>query len=100
MQILGFGCDDGYHGNWIEGFLALAAEQTPPMGGGETKVIGIPVNNPEIKAIGGAFFQADGRAAVPASRVQQTATIDHLLSKGVTTPVVLSSYAANRMEYA
>jgi hypothetical protein len=70
MQILGFGCDDGYHGEWIEGSLALAAEQTPPMGGGETKVIAIPVNNPEIKAIAGALFQAVGRE-VPGSHLHE-----------------------------
>ena len=83
-------------------FPALAAEQTPPMGGGYTNVIPIPVNDPQIKAIAGALFKPAGAGPFPAvvymsgcgglnypaDRVQQKAAIDHLLSKGVATLVV------------
>jgi dienelactone hydrolase len=83
-------------------FPSLAAAQTPPMGGGYTNVIPIPVNDPAIKAIAGALFKGTGAGPFPAivylsgcgglndpdDRVQQKAAIDHLLSKGVATLVV------------
>ena len=46
----------------------LAAAQTvPPMGGGYTNVIPIPVDDPNIKAIAGALFKPEGAGPSPAS---------------------------------
>ena len=85
------------------GVSTLAAAQTaPPMGGGYTNVIPIPVNDPSIKAIAGALFKPPGAGPFPgvvymsgcgglnypADRVQQKVAIDHLLAKGVATLVV------------
>ena len=41
---------------------SLSAAQTPPMGGGYTNVIPIPVpeNDPQVKAVAGALFKPDG----------------------------------------
>jgi dienelactone hydrolase len=83
-------------------FPTTAAEQTPPMGGGYTNVIPIPVNDPEIKAIAGALFKPAGGGPFPAviymsgcaglgpppEKPQEKAVIDHLLSKGVATLIV------------
>jgi hypothetical protein len=83
-------------------FPTIAAEQTPPMGGGYTNVIPIPVNDPEIKAIAGALFKPAGGGPFPAviymsgcaglgpppEKPQEKAVIDHLLSKGVATLIV------------
>jgi dienelactone hydrolase len=85
------------------GVSTVAAAQTPPpMGGGYTDVIPIPVNDPDIKAIAGSLIKPTGAGPFPAviymsgcgglnypaDRVQQKAAIDHLLSKGVATLVV------------
>jgi dienelactone hydrolase len=74
----------------------------PPIGGGYTDVIAIPVTDPAIKAIGGALFKPAGAGPFPAiiympgcggidptvQRTLQTATIEHLRSKGVATLIV------------
>src|SRR5579864_5263499 len=71
----------------------------PPVGGGYTDVI---ANPPAIEVIGGALFKPAGTGPFPAvismsgcggidsppNRAQQTATIDHLRSKGVAILIV------------
>jgi hypothetical protein len=49
-------------------FASLAAVQTsPPMGGGYTNVIPIPVDgDPHVKAIAGALFEPEGAGPFPA----------------------------------
>src|SRR5271157_461210 len=39
---------------------SATAAQTPPMGGGYTNVIAIPVDDPQVKAIAGALFKPTG----------------------------------------
>jgi dienelactone hydrolase len=86
--------------------LALPApsmgQTPPPMGGGYTDVIAIPVNDPGTKAIAGALFKPQGAGPFPAviyvspcggidsppNRAQQKAVVDHLLSKGVATLII------------
>ena len=49
------------------GVSTLAAAQTaPPMGGGYTNVIPIPVDDPTTKAIAGALFKPTGTGPFPA----------------------------------
>jgi dienelactone hydrolase len=82
---------------------ARAGDDTPPpMGGGYTDVISIPVNDPAIKAISGALIKPVGAGPFPAvvyvsgcagidsplERAQHKAAIDHLLSKGVATFII------------
>jgi dienelactone hydrolase len=45
---------------------SVAVAQTPPMSGGYTNVIPIPVNDPEVKAISGALFKPEGAGPFPA----------------------------------
>jgi len=81
-------------------FPPVSRGQTPPsIGGGYTDVIAIP---PAIEVIGGALFKPAGAGPFPAviymsgcggidppaNRAQQTATIDHLRSKGVAALIV------------
>jgi dienelactone hydrolase len=77
-------------------------QSPPPIGGGYTNVIAIPVNDPAVKAIGAALFKPAGVgpfAAVvymtgcggidsPVNRAQQKTTTDHLLAKGIAILVV------------
>jgi dienelactone hydrolase len=83
----------------VVGFSTFAAAQTPPMGGGYTNVIPIPVHDPTTKAIAGALFKPTGAGPFPAvveiggcngvSSSQSTkGLIDRLLSKGVATLIV------------
>src|SRR5271166_6319835 len=81
---------------------SVSAAQAPPMGGGYTNVIPIPVNDPSVKAIAGALFKPAGAGPFPAvvymsgcaglgappEVPQEKAVIDHLLSKGVATMIV------------
>ena len=39
---------------------SVSVAQAPPMGGGYTNVIPIPVNDPSVKAIAGALFKPAG----------------------------------------
>jgi hypothetical protein len=41
-------------------FLGVSAAQTPPMAGGYTNTIPIPVDDPQVKAIAGALFKPQG----------------------------------------
>jgi dienelactone hydrolase len=85
------------------GFQQVSRGQTPPpMGGGYTNVTSIPVNDPAIKAIGGALFKPAGAGPFPAvvymtvcggidaplPRAVQKTTTDHLLAKGVAILIV------------
>ena len=82
---------------------SLATGQAlPPMGGGFTNVIAIPVDDPKTKAISGALFKPEGAGPFPAVIVMPTCAgvdlppalsvektlIDHLQSKGVATLIV------------
>ena len=84
-------------------FQQVSSGQTPPtMGGGYTNVTSIPVNDPAIKAIGGALFKPAGAGPFPAvvymtvcggidgplPRAVQKTTTDHLLAKGVAILIV------------
>jgi dienelactone hydrolase len=74
----------------------------PPIGGGYTDAIAIPVNDPAIKAISGALFKPTGAGPFPAVvymigcggidpppvRTQQKVAIDHLLGNGVAILIV------------
>jgi dienelactone hydrolase len=83
-----------------------SAAQAPPMGGGYTNVIPIPVEgDPQVKAIAGALFKPEGAGPFPAiiylngcrgldyppDRATQKAVIDHALSKGFAT-LILDSF--------
>jgi dienelactone hydrolase len=82
--------------------VAQPANQTPPMSGGYSKPIPIPVNDPAVKSIAGALFKpgnAGPFAAViylsgcaglsPAVEVAlQRKVINHLTSKGIATLIV------------
>src|SRR5580704_16700294 len=85
------------------GVATLAAAQTaPPMGGGYTNVIPIPVGDPNIKAIAGALFKPEGAGPFPGvvfmsgcaglspppDMAMQKTVIDHLLAKGVAVLMV------------
>jgi dienelactone hydrolase len=77
-------------------------QSQPPIGGGYTDVTSIPVNDPAIKAIGGALFKPAGAGPFPAvvymtvcggidgplPRAVQKTTTDHLLAKGVAVLIV------------
>lgn len=82
---------------------SLAAGQAPPpMGGGYTNVIPIPVDDPKTKSISGALFKPEGAGPfptvvampwcggvdIPLARAFQKTLIDHLLSKGFATLIV------------
>jgi dienelactone hydrolase len=91
---------------WIAATVAFApelrAETPPPMGGGYTDVISIPVNDPATKAIAGALFKPSGAGPFPAAiylsgcggidnwadRVMQKAVIERFKSKGVATLIL------------
>ena len=78
------------------------AAEAPPMGGGYTNVIPIPVNDPSVKEIAGALFKPQGAGPFPAvvymsgcnglnfppEVKQEKAVIDSLLSKGIATLIV------------
>jgi dienelactone hydrolase len=77
-------------------------QSPPPIGGGYTNVIAIPVNDPAIKAIGGAMFKPAGRGPFPAvvympgcggidsamPRAVQKTLVDHVLDKGMAILIV------------
>jgi dienelactone hydrolase len=82
---------------------ATGTSQTaPPMGGGYTDVIPIPVDDPTTKNIAGALFKPTGSGPFPGvvfmttcaglnspeEMAMQKAAIDHLLAKGVATLLV------------
>jgi dienelactone hydrolase len=81
---------------------APSGQTAPPIGGGYTDVTAIPVNDPAIKAIGGALFKPPGAGPFPAVvymqgcgginapllRAVNKTTTDHLLAKGVAILIV------------
>jgi dienelactone hydrolase len=84
--------------------IPAAAQTAPPMGGGYTNVIPIPVDDPTTKAIAGALFKPAGKGPFPVvvymsgcyglglnnppELVLERTAIDHLLAKGVATFIV------------
>src|SRR5258708_8283429 len=78
------------------------SETAPAMGGGYTNVIPIPIDDPTIKNIAGAFFKPSGSGPFPGvvfmtgcaglnspeAIAMQKEAIDHLLAKGVATLLV------------
>ena len=79
-----------------------AGQTAPPMGGGYTDVIPIPVDDPTTKTIAGALFKPAGSGPFPGvvfmtgcaglnspeAIAMQKTVIDHLLAKGVATLLV------------
>ena len=77
-------------------------QSAPQMGGGYTDITSIPVNDPAIKAIGGALLKPAGAGPFPAvvymtvcggidaplPRAVQKTTTDHLLAQGVAILIV------------
>jgi dienelactone hydrolase len=79
--------------------IPAAAQSVPPMGGGYTNVIPIPVDDPTTKAIAGTLFKPTGKGPFPAVVYISGCngvipigltkpTIDRLLSKGVATLII------------
>jgi dienelactone hydrolase len=79
-----------------------AAQSAPPIGGGYTNAIPIPVDDPATKAIAGALFKPAGAGPFPAvvymsgcyglnspsELALERSVIDHLLARGVATLIV------------
>ena len=80
----------------------LRADTPPPMSGGYTDVIAIPVSDPKTKAVAGALFKPSGAGPFPAviylsgcggidngaDRVMQKDVIEHYKSKGIATLIL------------
>ena len=78
------------------------AAEAPPIGGGYTNVIPIPVNDPSVKEIAGALFKPQGAGPFPAvvyivpcggpnfppEFKQEKFVIDRMLSKGIAILIV------------
>src|SRR5271166_3883223 len=81
---------------------SVSAALAPPMGGGYTNVIPIPVDDPSVKAIAGALFKPEGAGpfpavvymsgcaglSIPPEVLQEKVVIDRLTSKGIATLIV------------
>ncbi len=81
--------------------VSVSAAQTPPMGGGYTNVIPIPVDDP-VMAIAGALFKPEGAGPFPVviylggcapiggadDAALEKAVVDHNRSKGFATLIV------------
>lgn len=81
---------------------ALQAADAPPIGGGYTNAIAIPVTDPSVKAIAGALFKPEGSGPFPAvvymsgcnglnfppEIQQEKRVIDNFLSNGIATLIV------------
>jgi len=81
---------------------SVSAAQAPPMGGGYTDVIPIPVNDASAKAIAGALFKPEGAGPFPAvvymsgcaglndpaEVEQEKVVVDGLLANGMATLIV------------
>jgi dienelactone hydrolase len=95
------------------GLPSLAAAQTvPPMSGGYTNVISIPVDDPTTKAIAGALFKPAGTGpfpgvvymsgcsgpTYPGEIALERTVVDHLLAKGIATLIVDPFTPRNEME--
>jgi dienelactone hydrolase len=82
--------------------LPSLSAAAPPMGGGYTNVIPIPVNDPSVKEIAGALFKPEGTGPFPVvvymppcggpnfppEFQQEKFVIERMLSKGVATFIV------------
>jgi dienelactone hydrolase len=80
----------------------LQAAEAPPMGGGYTNVIPIPVKDPSVKEIAGALFKPQGAGPFPAvvymppcggpnfpvEFQQEKFVLERMLSKGIATLIV------------
>jgi dienelactone hydrolase len=80
----------------------LQAAEAPPIGGGYTNPIAIPVNDPSVKEIAGALFKPQGTGPFPAvvyisgcngldfppEGKQEKRVIDSMLSNGIATLIV------------
>ena len=81
---------------------SASVAKTPPMAGGYTDFISIPVDDPNVKAIAGALFKPPGTGPFPAivymsgcgglpagaEQTQEKSVIDHMTAKGVATLIV------------
>ena len=81
---------------------SLQAAEAPPMGGGYTNIIPIPVNDQSVKEIAGALFKPQGAGPFPAvvyisgcnglnfppEVKQEKRVIDNMLAKGIATLIV------------
>ena len=93
----------------LAGATGAKADAAPPIGGGFTGVVAIPVDDPATKAIAGALIKPAGAGPFPtvvylpgcgnndwpAPHAMAMATIEHLTSKGVATFFVDSFAARN-----
>jgi dienelactone hydrolase len=82
----------------------ISAAETPPMSGGYTNVIAIPVpeNDPQVRAVAGALFKPEGKGPFPAiiymsgcaglgippDVAQQKAVIDHYVAEHMTVLIL------------
>ncbi len=83
-------------------FPSISATQAPPMGGGYTNVIPIPVEDAEVEAIAGALFKPTGAGPFPAviylpgcdgigtelGSPLERSLLSHLPSRGIATLIV------------
>jgi dienelactone hydrolase len=86
----------------VGGSTLADAQTAPPIGGGYTNAIPIPVDDPTTKNISGALFKPDGAGPFPAvvymsgcaglnippEASLERATINHYLTRGVATLIV------------
>jgi len=93
------------------GLSSTSAAQTPPMSGGYTNVIAIPVDDP-AKNIAGALFKPDGAGPFPAviylggcapigaadEAALEKAVVDHNRSKGFAT-LIVDSFAPRHLDH-
>jgi len=98
--------------SYTTGLQAQTGGQTPPIAGGYTNVMAIPVNDPAIKAISGALFKPAGVGPFPGVvyligcagldpppiRAQLKTDIDHMLTNGMAILVVDSFTPRNEPE--
>jgi dienelactone hydrolase len=89
-----------------------ASQSAPPIGGGYTDVIAIPVDDPAVKAISGALFKPAGAGPFPAVvyiggcggidspplRAMQKNLIDHFLATGIAILIVDPFTPRNEMK--
>ena len=91
---------------------ALGAAEAPPMGGGYTNVIPIPIDEPATKAIAGALFKPEGAGPFPAvvylgdcgpiggtdDRSLEKTVVNRNLSKGIAT-LILDSFTPRHQRH-
>ncbi len=90
----------------MRAFASISAAHAPPMGGGYTNVIAIPVpeNDPQVKAIAGAHFTPEGAGpfptviymsgcaglGIPPEVAEQKMVINHCVAQGKAVPILNS----------